>query len=107
MTEQVTKVPALPDGKRPETGPMQFGDDWPGVFIRGDNALFLARQLGAVAVALSVLRERDHGLVKSTENAARLLHSCSVGNTGWPPLVDHQSAGVSSEADSEAGEPNR
>lgn len=25
-------------GVRPETGQMQFGDDWPGVFIRGDNA---------------------------------------------------------------------
>jgi len=25
---------------RPETGSMQFGDDWPGVFIRGDEALF-------------------------------------------------------------------
>jgi len=25
--------------KRPETGPMQFGDDWPGVFMRGDNAV--------------------------------------------------------------------
>lgn len=24
---------------RPETGPMRFGDDWYGVFIRGDNAL--------------------------------------------------------------------
>jgi hypothetical protein len=24
---------------RAETGPMQFGDDWRGVFIRGDNAL--------------------------------------------------------------------
>lgn len=23
---------------RPETGVMQFGNDWPGVFIRGDNA---------------------------------------------------------------------
>ena len=23
---------------RAETGTMQFGDDWPGVFIRGDNA---------------------------------------------------------------------
>lgn len=25
---------------RPETGPMQFGDDWPGVFVRGDNASY-------------------------------------------------------------------
>ena len=24
---------------RPETGPMRFGDDWTGLFIRGDNAL--------------------------------------------------------------------
>ncbi len=27
---------------RVETGPVQFGDDWPGVFIRGDNAGFYA-----------------------------------------------------------------
>lgn len=33
---------------RPETGPMQFGNDWPGVFIRGDNAmgyLLMLRQI--------------------------------------------------------------
>jgi hypothetical protein len=36
----ITYVPALVD--RPETGPMQFGDDWPGVFIRGDNAMSFA-----------------------------------------------------------------
>ncbi len=35
---EIQMVAALPEG-RPETGPMQFGDDWPGVFIRGDNAL--------------------------------------------------------------------
>lgn len=28
--------------ERVETGPVQFGDDWPGVFIRGDNALTFA-----------------------------------------------------------------
>jgi hypothetical protein len=28
----------LSSGKRPETGPMVFDGDWPGVFIRGDNA---------------------------------------------------------------------
>jgi hypothetical protein len=26
---------------RVETGPVQFGDDWPGIFIRGDNAMWL------------------------------------------------------------------
>lgn len=25
---------------RVETGPIQFGDDWPGVFIRGDNCAY-------------------------------------------------------------------
>lgn len=25
---------------RQETGPMKFGDDWTGLFIRGDNAMY-------------------------------------------------------------------
>lgn len=35
---------------RPETGPMVFGDDWAGVFIRGDEALigFLPQLLAAI-----------------------------------------------------------
>lgn len=33
--------------ERPETGPMMFGNDWPGVFIRGDNAFFYANQIDA------------------------------------------------------------
>jgi hypothetical protein len=35
------KIPL--DGARPGTGPMQFGDDWPGVFIRGDDAIGYVR----------------------------------------------------------------
>lgn len=34
--------------KRVETGPVQFDDDWPGVFIRGDNALGFAQSLEAM-----------------------------------------------------------
>lgn len=30
---------------RVETGPTQFGDDWPGLFIRGDNAFEFAVKL--------------------------------------------------------------
>lgn len=36
MSEEIRKLPAVED--RVETGPVQFGEDWPGVFIRGDNA---------------------------------------------------------------------
>ena len=30
---------------RPETGPMKFGEDWRGIFIRGDGALAEAQSL--------------------------------------------------------------
>lgn len=29
-------------------GPIQFGDDWPGIFLRGDNAAYLAFLLRSV-----------------------------------------------------------
>jgi hypothetical protein len=41
MSEQAT-------GDRAETGPMRFGDDWCGVFIRGDNAAGFGLALGLV-----------------------------------------------------------
>ncbi len=45
MPQDVRKIPlhtggGKDNGKEPrvETGAVQFGDDWPGLFIRGDNA---------------------------------------------------------------------
>lgn len=38
---------------RVETGPVQFGDDWPGVFIRGDHAAYYAMLLGQVIAGVS------------------------------------------------------
>lgn len=35
-------------GSRVETGPLQINDDWPGLFIRGDNALHYAAHLAVV-----------------------------------------------------------
>lgn len=35
--------------KRVETGVIQFGKDWPGVFIRGDNAFMFASALKQLA----------------------------------------------------------
>jgi hypothetical protein len=34
--------------ERMETGPIQFDDDWPGVFLRGDNAIGFGLHLRAV-----------------------------------------------------------
>ena len=36
------------DGERVETGAVQFGNDWPGLFIRGDNAGWLAFNIGLI-----------------------------------------------------------
>ncbi len=33
---------------RPETGPMKFGEDWTGVFIRGDDAMYFKMCLSEV-----------------------------------------------------------
>ena len=81
MTE-IQKLPAFPEGTRPETGPMQFGDDWPGVFMRGDNALADANMLA------EVLRRGvgDDFIARAViEGLISTLRSCSVGDTGWPP----------------------
>lgn len=35
---KIRRLPVPVEGGRVETGPIQFGDDWPGIFIRGGNA---------------------------------------------------------------------
>lgn len=43
------------DGERVETGPVQFGDDWQSVHIRGDDAFFYSMSL---VRALEILKEQ-------------------------------------------------
>lgn len=48
---QVQRLPTPLSSARVETGAVQFGDDWPGLFIRGDDAHSLAfriRQLSGL-----------------------------------------------------------
>ena len=71
----LTKVPPL-EGGRPETGPMQFGDDWPGVFIRGDNALL--GYLPAVRVAIEALPPERWMEKAQLQGLSDLLGSCSA-----------------------------
>lgn len=54
-TEQVSIREFPLELNRVETGAIQFGDDWPGVFIRGDNAFGYAMSL------LEVLRHGNPG----------------------------------------------
>lgn len=67
---------------RVETGPVAFGPDWPGVFIRGDNALGYGFNLRRVIVALQTTRTRPPEIDVITmmylTQLADLLQSCRV-----------------------------
>lgn len=59
--------------ERVETGAVQFGDDWPGVFIRGDNAGYYALMLE------SVLRgDNDPYALIAVNSLLRLLRESRV-----------------------------
>ena len=75
--DEIRALPA-PDasGGRVETGPVQFGDDWPGVFIRGDNAFGFAMALR------DKLAGHDHPLMVEgpLKSLLALLESSSLNN---------------------------
>lgn len=71
----IRKLPAQTE--RVETGPMQFGDDWPGVFIRGDNAFHFATLLRAYIAAKAT--DGDNWLTAMmVQQLADLLASCDL-----------------------------
>jgi hypothetical protein len=67
--------------QRIETGPVQINDDWPGVFIRGDNAMFYAMALKSLLNMLKDEKDLDRMLaVSPLYGLAELLASCNVNN---------------------------
>jgi hypothetical protein len=89
---------------RLETGPAEMPDDWPGVFIRGDNALFfglaLTQHLGDRPKPEAVGEEalKDHINTQALRGLAETLLSCRADTVGddtqkidWrrlPDLID-------------------
>ena len=59
---------------------MQFGDDWPGVFFRGDNALYFMLRLRDV-LQRSNITDMDRIVLSQL---ADLLGSCEVGGKEPP-----------------------
>jgi hypothetical protein len=51
--QNIQMLPAPPGLPRVETGAVQFGDDWPGLFIRGDTAHWLMMRLRQLARLLA------------------------------------------------------
>ena len=64
---------------RIETGPLQINGDWPGVFIRGDNAMFYGMALRQL---LSLLKDGNNIermlTISPLYGLAELLASCNV-----------------------------
>lgn len=61
--------------ERVETGPVQFNDDWPGIFIRGDNAAYYAFMLESFMLDHNGEKAIATGVVNSL---LRLLRECRV-----------------------------
>lgn len=68
---------SLPDDvKRLESGPIQFGDDWPGIFLRGDDTIALSLYLSQ---AVSALEDAGNGITaEALKSWEKLLKSCHV-----------------------------
>ena len=61
---------------RLESGVVQVGqDDWPGIFIRGDEALYAAHLL---RMFIKSGKDLDKISMMGIENLASLLESCKV-----------------------------
>lgn len=67
---------------RVETDALQFNDDLPGVFIRGDNALFYAMQLRHVVKYVEESADHiDFYALNTTKKLIDLLDSCAIVTT--------------------------
>jgi len=65
----------MPDGlPRMESGVVQFGDDWKGVFLRGDEALHLASIIGEAA--LMSAENGDIFFSNTLRSASKALAKC-------------------------------
>lgn len=80
MDRKIQLIP-LPDGfdGRVETGPVQFGEDWPGTFIRGDNAAWYAM---SIQMILERLGDQMSPIMERVplENLMRDLASSNLRN---------------------------
>ena len=77
---------------RVENGAVQFGDDWPGVFIRGDSAGYYAMTLHALLQPPADKNSATTGAIARIQLGGlyNLLRGCVVGpaNGLFPPRTD-------------------
>lgn len=70
----VRHLPGL--DQRPETGPLRFGEDWTGVFLRGDAALPMASALSALLERATSREPVDPFSLMTCQGLRDILISC-------------------------------
>ena len=76
--------------ERPETGGMRFGDDWRGVFIRGDDAINYYLHLISLIKGQSRKTESEGqviALAQLTNLAYTLYQACKTQLPNLPPIA--------------------
>ena len=74
---------------RPETGGMKFGDDWRGVFIRGDEAIGYWMTVDGILRGMKLDGTIENAINKSMlQNLANVLYSsCQTQIPNAPPIT--------------------
>lgn len=72
---EIQKIQAPDLKERVETGPAQVNDDWPGFFIRGDNAFAIR-----LAIATILVNPNDVIAKAQLRALANELDSCNLNS---------------------------
>jgi hypothetical protein len=73
LRKSVTLIPVT--DLRVESGPLRFGDDWPGLFLRGDDALGIAGQIDRLLSVLTADQvSAAPSAVLQVHELAKLIH---------------------------------
>lgn len=106
MSFKVQKIPFPPGSPRVESGAVQFGDDWPGLFLRGDEAFDIAQRLDAVGKFLNNISDKLKVDVGGTDLALawialRQLRETIMEDVICKPVIEGeaQDGGVAQEPD--------
>lgn len=73
--KRIVKLPLPENMERMENGSVQFGDDWPGVFLRGDSALWYAH---AIDMFLAAAKVELPMMIMQLENLRDELQGCKA-----------------------------
>ena len=74
--KRIIKIKSLKD--RVETGALQFNDDWPGAFIRGDNAFYYAMALEEIKTSIENNKKPSSVDIIALNGLLRILKSSKL-----------------------------